>query len=112
MADPNFKRKVSLPGGITVGKTVTALVGPTGPPGPTGPQGPVGPVGTSYHFVQSSPATPWIIVHGLNRYPSITVLLDAGSGEWEIADMPTLYVDLNTVNIIPPYPLAGRAELI
>lgn len=111
MAD-KFTRNVNLPGGLTVNKNVTTSIGPPGPVGPTGPQGlPGAPGGLPYVHIQSIPATPWVINHGLGRHPSVTVQLDAGSGVWEIVDMPTLYIDLNTVQVIPPVPLPGRADL-
>lgn len=56
--------------------------GPAGPPGATGAQGPQGNPGLSganYVHQQMVPSATWVIAHGLNRYPSITIVDSAGS---------------------------------
>jgi hypothetical protein len=112
MSGPAFKRQVNLPGGVTVDRSVTTSQGPPGPTGPQGPQGIPGAAGGQpWVHIQSVPATPWNIAHNLGRHPSVTVQLDVGSGIWETVDMPVLYIDNNNVQVIPPVPLPGRADL-
>ena len=52
--------------------------GDTGPIGPEGPTGPPGPMATSYIHTQLPPSAVWSVVHGLNRFPSVTVV-DTGN---------------------------------
>ena len=55
--------------------------GDAGTTGDTGPAGPPGQDGTGdsyYKHTQSSPANPWVIPHGLNKFPSLTVLDSSG----------------------------------
>jgi hypothetical protein len=57
--------------------TEVGIQGPAGAQGltgPTGPQGEAGPPLDTYRHVQSIAAASWVIVHGLGRYPSVTVV--------------------------------------
>lgn len=69
-------------------KSLVGERGHSGAPGPRGypgPQGPPGPGGggsggdLSYLHDQSTPATTWVIVHNLGKYPSTTVVDSGGS---------------------------------
>jgi hypothetical protein len=68
--------------------------GPTGPPGlqgaqgQPGPTGPPGPEAASFVFTQGVPAATWVIVHNLNKYPSIEVV-DTGDS----VIIPTIHYD-------------------
>lgn len=53
-----------------------AVAGPPGPPGPPGPAGAGG--GGYYVHEQGVPASTWTVVHGLSRFPAITVIDSAG----------------------------------
>jgi hypothetical protein len=65
-----------------------------GPPGEQGPPGPVGPDKT-FVWVQDVPSNHVEIVHGLNKFPAVTVI-DTGGSEVETH---VTYVDNNTVII-------------
>ena len=63
-------------------------------------QGPAGPAGADgdkhYTHTQAVPAATWVIDHGLNKRPSVTVVDSAGSVvigeiEYDTADQLTLY---------------------
>ncbi len=69
--------------------------------------GPAGPMGTTYPFAQSMPASVWTIVHGLDRYPSVTVIDSAG----EEIDGDVRYVDANTITVTFAAPFSGDAYL-
>ena len=65
--------------------------GPEGPPGPIGAQGqpgPPGPGAVSFVFTQGAPSAVWVIVHNLNKQPSVTVV-DTG----ESVVIPTVHYD-------------------
>ncbi len=53
--------------------------GPRGPIGPPGPQGPAGPPAASYIHTQLQAAAQWHVQHGLNRYPSVSIVDSGGS---------------------------------
>jgi hypothetical protein len=87
LPDLNFSLDVSpdviiLAAGNIGTKGDTGDIGPIGPEGKTGPQGipgPQGPPGPStgdltYAHIQGSPAPIWVIVHNLNKYPSVDVV--------------------------------------
>lgn len=58
-------------------------------------------------FVQGSPDDEWIVAHGLNRWPCVTVIDTAGSAiEGDIT-----YLDDDTIQINFTAPFAGRAFL-
>lgn len=54
-------------------------VGVQGPPGPPGPRGPAGDGDKHYVHTQGVPAAAWTIVHGLGKYPAVT--LEDSTGE-------------------------------
>ena len=56
--------------------------GPAGPPGPAGApgaQGDPGLSGSNYVHQQMTPSDTWVVAHGLNRFPSVTVVDSGGS---------------------------------
>jgi hypothetical protein len=90
--EPQLDVEVSIPG----------IQGPPGPPGPTGEPGGVG-----YEHVQSTPSATWgPIIHGLNKYPDVSVWIDNELTEGVRVE----FVDLNTVNIYLNVPKPGRAR--
>lgn len=83
-----------------------------GPPGATGPQGPQGPPGAlgsdaNYVHVQSSAQSTWIVLHNLNKYPSVSVV-DSGDSQWQ-GDVH--YDSANQLTISFTAPFGGRAFL-
>lgn len=65
------------------------------------------PPGVTYTHVQSPLASVWVIAHGLNTFPSVTVV---DSGGTEI--MPdVLFVNSNQVNLVFNAPTSGKAYL-
>lgn len=60
-----------------------------------------------YVFNQTSPAGTWVINHGLNRYPSVT-LFDS-TGALFLSDV--IYSSLNVVTVINSNPIVGTAIL-
>lgn len=61
------------------GAAEATVIGIPGPPGPPGPAGPPGPGAASYVFVQSTPSVTWVIDHGLDYTPQVTVVDSAGN---------------------------------
>lgn len=74
-----------------------------------GPRGPAGPAGTSYVHTQSSPAATWTVSHGLNRYPSVAILIDSSPGELVYTDVS--YPDSNTIVVEFPSPETGTVNI-
>jgi len=83
---------------------ITEILMESGPQGTVGPRGDVGPAGSRFTFNQLTPAAAWLVVHNLNAYPTVTVVID---GDEVITDVE--YVDANTVYLSFPYPVAGSA---
>lgn len=83
--------------------------GTPGPQGATGPQGPPGPAGTGTTFVhtQAPLSSSWVIVHNLNRNPSV-VVVDSGDSV-VIADVE--YDSVNQVTVTFGSPTSGKAYL-
>lgn len=105
---PPIQVTVSPPAPINVAFSQTQGVsGPAGEQGAPGTQGIPGPMGTTYPFAQSIPAAVWTIVHGLDRYPSVTVKDSAG----EEVEGDVRYVDANTITITFAAPFSGDAYL-
>ena len=73
--------------------------------GPPGISPPIS--GSTYTFNQTNPASVWLIVHNLNRKPSIT-LIDSAGDEF---DADCNYVDSNTIRVTIIAPCAGQAIL-
>lgn len=99
---------------VTVDVTSTSLTiastpAPTVMVAAAGPQGPSGAGGsTSFEFTQTSPSASWVIVHGLRKYPSVTLVNDAG----QIVYADIEYSDLNTVSVTFANPQVGTAYLV
>lgn len=79
-------------------------------PGPMGAQGVPGPPGPGLSttvIVQAEPAAVWTLQHGLQRYPSVTLVDDAG----DVFGASLRYPDANTVVVTLNAPTAGIAYL-
>ena len=74
--------------------------GPSGPPGRDG-------VGLNLAFPFTIPALSWLLAHGLDRFPSVTIVDTAG--DMVLADVT--YLDANTIQIAFGSPSAGTAYL-
>lgn len=86
-----------------------ALRGEQGPMGPEGPSGDPGPAGNAvtYIWTQSLPSETWVIPHGHNRYPAVSVVDSAGT----VVIGEVRYIDANTIEIAFIHPFSGRAFL-
>lgn len=71
-----------------------------------GPPGPAGPPGSNFVWDQTTPSASWIVVHNLNTYPAVTLIID---GEIQYSDVS--YIDLNSVSVVFPTPTTGTAVL-
>jgi hypothetical protein len=58
-----------------------------------------------YEHDQAVPAGDWLIVHGLGKYPNVSVYDDTGSEV--LADIQN--VDVNTVHVVFSYMASGKA---
>lgn len=103
----------SVPDVIVLAAGNIGVPGPEGPPGPqgfTGPPGPIGPAGpaaASFIFTQGPPSATWVIVHNLNKYPSIEVV-DTGDS----VIIPTIHYDnLNQITATFGSATSGKAYL-
>ena len=72
-----------------------------------GPQGAPGVVVPILHE-QTTPASSWLIAHGLGRLPTVT-LIDEDGYSWS---PDVRYVDDNTVMLFFPAPTTGKASLL
>lgn len=85
--------------------------GPQGPRGLRGAQGVQGVPGTSgdmhYTHTQASAAAVWSIVHGMAKYPSVTVLDSAG----DVCEGDIRYVNTNEILITFSAAFSGIAYL-
>lgn len=85
--------------------------GPPGPPGsnglpgPAGPPGPPGQDAPNFIHDQALPSGTWIINHGLNRFPQVTVTDSAGT----VVEGSISYDSSNTITITFSAAFAGRA---
>jgi hypothetical protein len=84
---------VETPQTIEVGVSDVGLAGPPGPQGEPGEQGEPGPKGDKgdpgsvsglegtlfYRHIQSLPSDHWVIDHGLDFFPNLTVVDNAGT---------------------------------
>lgn len=77
-----------------------------GPQGIQGAEGPPGPAAASFEFTQAAPATPWVVNHSLNCYPSVTIIVGG-----EETDADVVYGSLNQVTISFGSPQSGVARL-
>jgi hypothetical protein len=99
---------------LSVGLGAQGLPGIQGVRGDTGAQGPQGPPGdagsgvdSNYVHLQNLPATSWVIVHGLAKFPSVTVVDSAGS----IVEGDIHYVDTNSLTVSFSVGFSGKAYL-
>lgn len=89
--------------------------GQRGPTGPVGPMGPTGPAYTSenlpplisYVHNQSAALTEWVVTHGLNFYPNVTILDSSGT----IVEAEITYTNPTSLRITFSAPLSGTAYL-
>lgn len=79
-------------------------IGPAGPPGPPGPPGADAP---AYTHTQTLLSAVWVVVHGLGRHPSVTVV-DSGDS---VVLPDILYVDDDELSILFGAPTSGKAYL-
>lgn len=94
-------------------ETIIVSVADVGPPGPKGEKGEPGErgepglSGANFHFPQPVPSDTWVIVHGLNRFPSVTVIDSAGSEVY----MGVSYDSPNQVTLRATAAFSGDAYL-
>lgn len=97
--------------------------GPAGPPGDRGPQGepgiqgiqgvqgvpgavgPAGPSGARYVHSQLVASAVWIVAHGLDAFPSVTVVDSAGT----VVQGDIVYLDTSTIRLTFSAPFGGAA---
>ena len=72
-----------------------------------GIEGPQGPPGVSYVHDQNEPSNEWIILHYLERMPSVTIV--DSSGRYVIGDVQ--YLDENVIRVTFSGGFSGRAYL-
>jgi hypothetical protein len=101
----NVNIAVTTPAPVTVEFATTQ--GPAGGQGIQGIPGPAGPPAVTFIFTQSSPSSTWTIAHGLDRYPSVTVV-DSTDREVE-GDVQ--YIDANNLIVSFSAPFSGVAYL-
>ena len=77
--------------------------GPAGPPGAPGRDG----AGLSIPFLFGTPLVIWTLAHGLNRFPSVTLVDTAG----DQVGADVSYLDANTIQVSFGSPTAGSAYL-
>lgn len=90
---------------LTPALTATAALLQQGPKGDTGATGASG--GIPFAYAQSTASAVWTIVHGLGRYPSVTVIDSSGSAMYGEVH----YQDLDTVIVTFSAPFGGEATL-
>lgn len=78
-----------------------------GPIGPEGPRGAPGPGLSTTIIAQSEPSAVWTLAHGLGRFPSVTLVDDAG----DVFGASIRYPDANTVVVTLNAPTGGTAYL-
>ena len=88
----------------------SAILGPQGPPGPQGNKGDTGsqgPAGATYTHNQLSPAAEWVVLHSMNKYPSVMVV-DSGD---TVIDPDIKYDSPVQLRAIFGAPTSGKAYL-
>jgi hypothetical protein len=88
-------------------QTVSLELGISGPQGPAGPPGVVDASSISYVHTQSIALDTWVINHGLNFIPGITVVDSAGT----VVEGSYNYPDENTVVATFSGAFSGKAYL-
>lgn len=82
-----------------------AALGPMGPPGPPGADGAPGTGGDSnFVFTQAVPASVWLVVHNLGKYPAPTVFNSAN----DVVEGDIEYIDLNSFTVTFGAPFSGK----
>lgn len=86
--------------------------GPIGPVGEKGDKGDPGepgsgPADAAYTHLQDIPASTWIIIHDLNKMPSVTVVDSAGTR----VEGDIFYISLNQIDVVFGAAFAGKAYL-
>lgn len=90
-----------------VGSAILGPQGPQGTKGDQGDQGIPGPAGTTYTHTQIAPSAEWVVVHTMNKHPSIMVV-DSGDTVIE----PDIKYDSTTqLRVIFGSPTSGKAYL-
>jgi len=87
-----------------------ASVGPRGlkgDKGDIGPQGIPGPAGTTFTHDQLTPSDIWVVVHNMNKYPSVSVVDSAGT----VIEPDIQYDDPSQLTILFGSPTSGKAYL-
>jgi hypothetical protein len=101
------------------GETHILTIGEQGPPGPPGEKGETGSAGEKgekgdrgekgedafYLHRQDAPAAEWVVRHGLNKFPSVTVVDSAGSQVYG----DCVYVNTDTIRLVFSAPFSGVA---
>jgi hypothetical protein len=88
----------------------SAILGPQGPQGVKGDQGDQGipgPAGATHVHTQLTPDDVWVVVHGMNKYPSVMVV-DSGD---TVIDPDIQYDDPTQLRITFGSPTSGKAYL-
>lgn len=99
---------IAIPPSLTEPPPKTRPMHCSGPDTPSWPDVDTGPFYHGYLFRQDEEAQTWVIAHGLNTYPDITVQTQQGQQDSAVAR----WVDLNHVEIIWAAPTSGMASLI
>jgi len=99
-----FTYSYSLPAGPPGPEGPTGLTGHTGL---TGPQGVPGPPGAVFTFTQMIASNDWVIAHNMGKFPNVIVNDSAG----DEVEGEVVYLDLNNIQVLFAYPLAGTATL-
>lgn len=90
---------------------VQGIQGPEGPEGDVGPQGPQGEPGVDgdkhYSHEQMVASATWTINHGLEKYPSVTVVTSGG----DEVEGDVSYPSLNIVTVTFTSAFGGKAYL-
>lgn len=81
--------------------------GAPGPAGATGPEGKEGPPGKGFVFHEGASSAVWTVVHGLGKYPSVTVQDTAG----DEVDGVIVYVSEEELTITFSSAFSGTAYL-
>jgi hypothetical protein len=68
-------------------------------------------IGAVYQHVQSTPASSWTVVHGLNAYPVIDVFITYGGTLQKILPLGISYDTPNQCTVAFSTPLAGYATV-
>ena len=90
-----------------VGSAILGPQGPQGIQGDKGDQGIPGPAGTTYTYTQLTPADEWVVVHSMNKHPSVMVV-DSGD---TVIEPDIKYDSQIQLRVIFGSPTSGKAYL-